>query len=79
VQGDDCTNPVVEQYTYIEEQFALDNVDTICSIFNIDPATLDKRDFFYFLADIYTSYVQYGNRQTICDTLIAEKDEDILI
>jgi hypothetical protein len=35
--GEDCTNAVIEQYTWIEESFAQDkHIDEICMIFEID-------------------------------------------
>ena len=76
--GEDCTNAVIEQYTWIEESFAQDkHIDEICMIFEIDQSTLDKRDFFWFLSDIYTMGVQYGDRTGLCDMLIANKNEVI--
>jgi len=53
--GEDCPNQVVEHYTWIENQFAADtNIDEICEIFEIEPSKLNKKDFFWFLSDIYT-------------------------
>jgi len=77
--GEDCPNQVTEQYTWIEKQFAAnENIDEICNIFGIDPLKLNKKDFFWFLSDIYTMGVQYGDRTKLCDMLIVNKDNDIL-
>ena len=38
----------------------------VCTTFGIDESTLDKRDFNYFLADIWTVPVQYGDRVSMC-------------
>lgn len=46
-------------------------------IFEIDPEKLDKRDFFWYLSDIYTMGVQYGDRTGLCEILIENKDEVI--
>jgi hypothetical protein len=73
--GDECPQQVIAQYTWIEEQFAADtNINEICEIFGIDPQELDKRDFFWFLSDIYTMGVQYGDRTGLCDMLIDTMD-----
>ena len=62
---------MVAQYTWIEQQFEADlNIDVICEIFEIDPQDLDKRDFFWFLSDIYTMGVQYGDRTGLCELLL---------
>lgn len=42
----------------------------IADLFSID-ITIDNRDFFFFLADIFVIGVQYGNRNGMCETLEA--------
>jgi hypothetical protein len=70
--GTDCTNQVIKQYTWIESQFLVHkNISEICSIFNIDPNTLNELDFFWYLSDIYTTGVQYGDRTGLCNMLIS--------
>lgn len=39
-------------------------------MFNID-ITIDNREFFFFLADIFVTGVQYGNRNGMCEILEA--------
>lgn len=76
--GPECPDQVVNHYSFIEEQFATDsNIDRICAIFGIDPANLNKKDFFWFLSDIYTIGVQYGHRTELCDMLIEQIPNDI--
>lgn len=56
--GAECPQQVINHYTWIEENFlANTNVDEICTIFGIDPTTLNKEDFFWYLSDIYTTGV----------------------
>lgn len=38
---------------------------------------LNKKDFFWYLSDIYTMGVQYGDRTNLCEMLIVNKDNDI--
>lgn len=53
--GENCPNQVIEHYSWIEDEFAHNHdVIEICAIFDIEPWNLDKRDFFWFLSDIYT-------------------------
>lgn len=70
---------MIDQYTWIEEQFRQDeNVEFICDIFGIEhPRLLNKKDFFWFLSDIYTMGVQYGDRTGLCDMLIEKSSEPI--
>lgn len=76
--GEDCPAAVIAQYTWIEEQFALgENIQEICDMFLIDCDSLNQKDFFWFLSDIYTTAVQYGNRTGLCDLLIGNKDLSI--
>jgi hypothetical protein len=53
-------------------------VDEICKVFDIDRSALNKEDFMFFLADIYTTGVQYGDRTNLCDMLISNAENDIL-
>ena len=39
----------------------------ICEIFGVKEEELDKRDFQFYLADIFTTGVQYGNRVKMCN------------
>jgi len=39
---------------------------------------LNKSDFFWYLSDIYTTGVQYGDRINLCNTLLAVKDSEII-
>lgn len=76
--GEECPAQVIKQYTWIEEQFAAgQNVQEICDIFSIDKASLNEKDFFWFLSDIYTTAVQYGNRTGLCSLLMSHMDEDM--
>ena len=76
--GATCPSQVVAQYTYIEEQFAQGtNIDEICTIFNIDPTQLNQKDFFWFLSDIYTTGVQYGDRTNLCAMLQGQYDQNM--
>ena len=54
--GSKCPETVQLHYKWIEQQFKAGNknVEEICTIFGIDPATLHQEDFFFYLADIYT-------------------------
>jgi len=77
--GDECPSSVIRHYTWIEEQFAAnENIDEICRIFEIEPSMLNQKDFFWYLSDIYTMGVQYGDRTNLCQMLIENKDNDIL-
>lgn len=42
----------------------------MATLFNID-ITIDNREFFFFLADIFVTGVQYGNRNGMCEILEA--------
>ena len=46
----------------------------VCETFGIDEATLDKRDFQFYLADIFTTGIQYGNRVTMCNDFFEASD-----
>lgn len=35
-------------------------------------ATVNSFDFMFFIADIFTTYVQYGSRTKLCDTLLSK-------
>ena len=73
--GDLCPAQVVAQYTFIEQQFAQDtNINEICAIFGIDPTKLNKKDFFWYLSDIYTTGVQYGDRTNLCSMLMGQAE-----
>ena len=41
----------------------------VCKTFGIDFDTLDKRDFQFYLADIFTTGIQYGKRVEMCNDL----------
>ena len=51
----------------------------IAELFDIK-IDIDDRDFFFFYADIFTMGVQYGNRVSMCESLVAaNRDKDALM
>ena len=51
----------------------------IAELFDIK-IDIDDREFFFFYADIFTTGVQYGNRVSMCESLIAaNRDKDVLM
>lgn len=75
LSGEFCPETVRSHYTYIEEAFTTDaGTAEICKIFGIDEKDLQKDDFFFYLADIYTISIQYGDRTGLCDKLASILD-----
>jgi len=65
---DGCVKNIRAIIDHVTEEFKTPEGTTrVCENFVIDESTLDKRDFDYFLADIWTAYVQYGNRVPMCE------------
>jgi len=65
---DGCVKNIRAIIDHVTEEFKTPEGTTrVCENFAIDESTLDKRDFDYFLADIWTAYVQYGNRVPMCE------------
>ena len=68
---DDCPKHVKEVVDHIEMEFKTEEgTKRICEIFGIKEEELDKRDFQFYLADIFTTGIQYGNRVKMCDDFL---------
>lgn len=78
--GDLCPAVIQQHYKFIEQAFETNEQMTadICDIFEIPVDHLNKHDFFFYLADIYTLGVQYGNRTYLCDFLMENSGYDML-
>lgn len=78
--GDLCPSTIQAQYKFIENAFETDSDQTeqICDLFNIPVDSLNKHDFFFYLADIYTLGVQYGMRTHLCDFIMGNAEEDMM-
>ena len=72
---DECPQHVKEVIDHIEMEFKTEEgTERVCKTFGIDVDTLDKRDFQFFLADIFTTGIQYGNRVTMCNDFMEASD-----
>lgn len=81
--GEDCPAIIKSHYEFLEEAYTNeDYLEEVCKAFGIsieDCSSLtDKPEFFFYVADIYTIGVQYGNRTGLCDMLIDNKDEEMI-
>lgn len=63
-----CPDNIRRVIDHVAQEFETkEGTKRVCELFGIDEATLDKRDFNYFLADIWTAPVQYGGRVLMCE------------
>lgn len=68
--GSDCAKAIQDSIAYVTKQLGTDNgTKMITTLFNVD-IELDKRDFWFFYADIFVTGVQYGNRVSMCEALV---------
>ena len=64
-----CANWVRNVIEHVEDEFRTDEgTKRVCEAFHIGVAELDKQDFQFFLADIITTGIQYGDRVKMCET-----------
>ena len=65
---DECPNNVKEVIDHIAREFESEaGTKRVCETFGIKEDELNKKDFQFYLADIFTTGVQYGNRVKMCD------------
>ena len=68
--GSKCVDLIDEATAFVEKEFETDlGTKRIAKLFQIT-GELDKRDFWFFFADIFVTGVQYGKRVTMCEGLI---------
>ena len=72
---DECPMHVKEVVDHIEMEFKTDEgTKRICKTFGIDDDTLNKRDFQFFLADIFMTGILNGRRVEMCKDLFDASD-----
>ena len=68
MSNDSCPDHVKMVIDHIEKEFQTEEgTKRICKTFDIDEDTLNKKDFQFFLADIFTTGIQYGKRVEMCE------------
>ena len=74
----DCSDAIRRSIKLVTEDFETEQgTDKICDLFGVSPCSgLNKTDWWFFFADIFTMGVQYGNRVSMCDTLEAAYNTD---
>ena len=78
--GPDCSGAIREAIMIAEHELKTkEGTKRIAELFDIK-IDIDDRDFFFFYADIFTMGVQYGNRVSMCESLVAaNRDKDALM
>ena len=67
--SDDCPSAITQSISYVTNQLETDiGTSRVARLFNID-IPIDKRDFWFFYADIFVFGVQYGHRVEMCQAL----------
>ena len=75
LNNDECPMHVKEVIDHIEMEFKTEEgTKRVCETFDIEEDFLDKRDFQFYLADIFTTGIQYGNRVTMCNDFFEASD-----
>lgn len=67
--SDRCAQAITDSIEYVTNQIKTDaGLKRIARLFSID-IPVDKRDFWFFFADIFVTGVQYGHRVAMCEAL----------